>query len=199
MGVSKVIFGNTTLIDLTSDTVTADKLKQGYTAHGADGSLITGTNTDDADTSDATAVDSELLATKTAYVNGNKLTGTMPNRGSVSGSISSLSTPYNIQSGYHDGGGSVSIDSTEAAKIVAENIRKDITILGVTGTMSGQEDVKAIDVSLTPYTTAQTVVPSDLGDYNYISQVTVGAISYTEVDNAAGGKTVTIGAVAPTV
>ena len=31
------------LVDLTSDTVTADKLMSGYTAHGADGSEITGT------------------------------------------------------------------------------------------------------------------------------------------------------------
>ncbi len=32
----------TVLVDLTSDTVTADKLLPGYTAHGADGSAITG-------------------------------------------------------------------------------------------------------------------------------------------------------------
>jgi len=41
--VNKVQFGNTTLIDLTSDTVTADKLLQGYTAHDRTGALITGT------------------------------------------------------------------------------------------------------------------------------------------------------------
>ena len=35
--VSKVIYGNQTLIDLTSDTVVANKLLDGYTAHGADG------------------------------------------------------------------------------------------------------------------------------------------------------------------
>lgn len=35
----------TTLIDLTSDTVTADKLMQGYTAHDRTGALITGTAT----------------------------------------------------------------------------------------------------------------------------------------------------------
>lgn len=43
MGVSKVIYGSNTLIDLTGDTVAADKLLSGYTAHGADGSLVTGT------------------------------------------------------------------------------------------------------------------------------------------------------------
>lgn len=43
--VNKVQYGNTTLIDLTSDTVTADKLVQGYTAHDRTGALITGTAT----------------------------------------------------------------------------------------------------------------------------------------------------------
>lgn len=43
MGNSKIVYGNTTLIDLTSDTVTADKLLEGYTAHDKAGNLITGT------------------------------------------------------------------------------------------------------------------------------------------------------------
>ena len=43
MAVNKVIYGSDTLIDLTADTVTADKLKKGETAHSADGKLITGT------------------------------------------------------------------------------------------------------------------------------------------------------------
>ena len=43
MGINKVQYGNTTLIDLTNDTVTADKLIQGYTAHDRSGTLITGT------------------------------------------------------------------------------------------------------------------------------------------------------------
>ena len=45
MGINKVQYGNTVLIDLTSDTVTADKLMQGYTAHDRSGALITGTAT----------------------------------------------------------------------------------------------------------------------------------------------------------
>ena len=45
MGINKVQYGNTVLIDLTSDTVTADKLMQGYTAHDRSGTLITGTAT----------------------------------------------------------------------------------------------------------------------------------------------------------
>lgn len=43
MGISKVQYGNSVLVDLTSDTVAADKLLNGYTAHGANGEAITGT------------------------------------------------------------------------------------------------------------------------------------------------------------
>jgi hypothetical protein len=43
MRVSKVVYGNDTVIDLTGDTITADRLRAGYTAHGADGEAITGT------------------------------------------------------------------------------------------------------------------------------------------------------------
>lgn len=42
MGKSKIIFNGQTLIDLTGDTVTADTLLEGITAHGADGEVILG-------------------------------------------------------------------------------------------------------------------------------------------------------------
>ena len=58
--------------------------------------------------------------------------------------------------------------------------------------MSGSEDVNAQAKTVTPTTASQTITP-DTG-YNYLSQVTVNAIPYTETDNAAGGKTVTIAA-----
>ena len=192
--VNKVIYGGNTLIDLTSDTVTADKILKNFTAHAASGAPITGTCTYDADTSDATATVAEILSGKTAYKNGSKLTGTMPNRGAVTGTISTVDGTYTIQNGYHDGSGSVGISSTEQAKIIASNIREGVEILGVTGTMSGSEDVHAQTKTATPKTTAQTITP-DTG-YNYLSQVTVNAIPYTETDNAAGGKTVTIAAAA---
>lgn len=43
MGVSKIVYGGNTLIDLTADTVSANKLLLGETAHGADGEPIVGT------------------------------------------------------------------------------------------------------------------------------------------------------------
>lgn len=42
MAVNKVVYGGTTLVDLTNDTVTADKMVSGTKAHKADGTRITG-------------------------------------------------------------------------------------------------------------------------------------------------------------
>ena len=75
--------------------------------------------------------------------------------------------------------------------MIAGNIREGITVLGVTGTMSGTEEVNAESVTVTPTTSIQTITPST--GYNYLAQVTVNAIPYVESDNAAGGITVTIG------
>lgn len=45
MAVNQVVINGETVLDLTSDTVTADKLLTGYTAHDASGTQITGTAT----------------------------------------------------------------------------------------------------------------------------------------------------------
>lgn len=189
--VNKVIYGGEVLIDLTADTVSADKLLKGITTHDKSGAAITGTCTYDSDTSEDTASVSEILAGKTAHARGSKLSGTMTNNGAVKGTISTVAGVYAVPQGYHDGSGKVSIDATEQAKLIATNIRKGVTVLGVEGTMSGSEDVKPQSKTVTPSTNAQTIVPD--ADYNYLSQVTVKAIPYVETDNSAGGKTVTIG------
>lgn len=191
MAISKVVYGGTTLIDLTADTVEADKLLKGIKAHGADGEAITGTCEFDANTQDATATAAEILSGKTAYNKGNKVTGTMKNNGAVTGKISTKAGEYSVPQGYHDGGGKVAIDSTEQAKLIPDNIREGVTILGVAGAMSGTEDAKPQAKTVTPSTEQQVVLP-DTG-YNYLSQVTVAAIPYEETDNSAGGITVTIG------
>ena len=189
--VSKVIYGGEVLIDLTGDNVTPDKLLKDVTAHSADGEEIVGTCTYDADTQDATAVAAEILANKTAYNKGNKVTGSMKNNGAVSGKISTKNGKYTVPQGYHDGSGTVQIDSTEQAKLIPANIRKGVTILGVGGEMSGTEGANPQSKEVTPSTEQQTILPDD--GYNFLSQVVVNPIPYSESDNSAGGKTVTIG------
>ncbi|MDO4292046.1 MAG: hypothetical protein Q4C65_02335 [Eubacteriales bacterium] len=188
--INKVIYGGKTLIDLTADTVTADKILEGFTAHDKSGATITGTCSFDADTSDATAAASEVLKGKTAYVRGSKVTGTMPDNAAVAGTISVKDGEYTVPQGYHDGSGKVTIDATEKSKIIPANIREGITILGVEGEMSGTEDAKPQAKTATPSVSEQVVLPDE--GYNYLSQVTIAAIPYEEAENSAGGTTVTI-------
>lgn len=191
MAISKVVYGGETLIDLTADTIKADKLLKGYTAHGADGEAINGTCDYDANTQDATATDAEILSGKMAYNKGVKITGAMKNNGAVAGKISTKAGKYTVPQGYHDGSGSVQIDANEQAKIVPANIREGVTILGVEGTMSGSENEKRQEKTVTPTSQKQIVVP-DTG-YTCLTSVTVNPIPYVESANSAGGMTVTIG------
>lgn len=191
--VNKVVLSTgETLIDISSDSVIASKLLYNYTAHDKSGAPIIGSCTFDADTSDATASESEILATKTAYVNGVKITGSMTNRGGVTGAITDVSDGYVIPQGYHDGSGTVNLDATSLANLIPGNIRDQVTIGGVTGSMSGSEDVSAQAKTATPTFSQQVITPTS-PTYNYLTQVTIAAIPVTRADNAAGGVTVTIG------
>ena len=191
MGNNKIIYGGKVLLDLTGDTATPDKVLLGFTYHGADGEEHEGTCSFDLDTSGATLKVAEALEGKTFGARGSMMTGTMKNNGAVSGVISTKGGSYTVPIGYHDGSGEVIIDPDEMAKLIAENIRQGVTILGVEGAMSSSEGINAQAKTATPSTSQQTILP-DSG-YTHLSQVTVEAIRYVESDNAAGGKTVTIG------
>ena len=191
MAINKVVYGGNVLIDLTADTITADKVLTGYTGHDKSGSPITGTCDFDVNSQDATVAVAEILSGKTAYARGAKLVGTMPNNGAVTGTIATKESEYIIPQGYHDGSGKVSLDVVELAKLIPGNIKQGVTILGVTGTMSGTEGANPQSKSVIPTTTEQTILPDE--GYSYLSQVVVAAIPYVESDNSAGGKTVTIG------
>lgn len=189
--VNKVIIGSEVKLDLTQDDITPDKLAYGIKAHDKSGAPIVGSSTFDADTSDANAVAAELLKDKTAYVNGVKVTGTMPNNGAKTLDITNKSTPVTIPTGFHDGSGKAQIAADEQAKLIPANIREGITVLGVTGTMSGSEGMKPQAKNVTPSFTQQEILPDD--GYNCLSSVTVAAIPVSYTDNEQGGQTLKVG------
>lgn len=191
MSNSKIILGDKVLIDLTADTVSVDKLSSGITAHDKAGNMIIGTNTFDADTSECTAAAAEILTGKTAAVNGQIVVGTMPNNGAIAEAIASVDAVVTVPIGFHDGSGNVQISAAEKAKIIPENIKQGVKLLGVTGTHSGAEEVTVQAKTATPTFAEQTILP-DSG-YDYLSQVTIAAIPVTYTQNAAGGTTVKIG------
>ena len=188
--INKLVVGNEVKFDLTGDTVAPNTLLTGATAHDKSGAQITGTCSYDSDTSDATVAVAEILKDKTAYARGAKIVGTMPNNGAKNYTISDLND-QTISLGFYDGSGKISIDSAEKAKIIPANIKNGVSILGVQGTMTGQEDLNIQSKTITPTFTAQTILPDE--GYDYLSQVVVSAIPMTESENTAGGLTLTIG------
>ncbi len=190
--VSKVVLSNgTTLIDLTADTISQADVINTKTFHDKAGRPLSGTCTYDADTSEDTAAASEILSGKTAHARGALLTGTMPNRGAVTGSIETFAQGYTIPQGYHDGSGTVNLNATDLAKVTNPgNIKAGIEIGGTIGTYTG-EAITAQSKNATPSWSAQTIQP-DVG-FDYLSSVTVASIPIVYSDNSAGGQTVTIG------
>ena len=80
-------------------------------------------------TADANATASNILVDKTAYVNGTKITGTMPNKGAVTASLN-CGGSYTIPAGYHNGSGKVtanSLASQTSANATAGDILKNKT------------------------------------------------------------------------
>lgn len=191
--VNKVIYYGDTLIDLTADTVTQSDVLSGKTFHDKSGATLSGNCAYTVDASSVTASVSEVLATKTFAKGSSILTGEMTNNGAVTGTISTKAQEYTIPQGYHDGSGKVSISSTEQDKIISSNILQGVTILGVTGNVSPASDIHIEpNKGVTPSTSQQIVLPTS-PTYDVLAQVTVNAVPYTETDNVAGGKTVTIG------
>lgn len=91
-----------------SKTVTPTKAVQ--TVAPAEGKVLSGVTVEAipdnfVDTTDADAAAANILAEKTAYVGGEKVTGTMPNNGAVDGTIDGLATvSLTIPAGYTTGG-----------------------------------------------------------------------------------------------
>lgn len=188
--VNKVVVDGVVKLNLEADTVDPSKLLEGETAHDASGAPIAGTCTFDSDTSQDDLTAAEALSGKKFHARGTEYTGTMPNRGAISEVIADVDDVITVPQGYHDGSGTVQMDSTERAKLIAGNIKEGVELFGVTGTYTG-EGVTAQAKSVTPSFSEQVVLPDQ--DIDYLSQVTVAPIPVTYTDNAAGGQTLTIG------
>lgn len=87
------------------------------------------------DTASADIESADVLTGKTGFGVSGSVSGSMPNNGSTSGTISTKVGTVNIPAGYTSGG-TVSISSAEQAKLVASNIKSGVTLLGVAGSLA---------------------------------------------------------------
>ena len=87
------------------------------------------------DTASANITAADVLTSKTAYGASGEISGSMANNGSTSGTISTKAGTVTIPAGYTTGG-TVSISSTEQAKVIASNIKCGVTLLGVAGSLA---------------------------------------------------------------
>lgn len=87
------------------------------------------------DTASANAAAGDILTGKSAYGSSGSIDGSMANNGSTSGTISTKAGTVTVPAGYTSGG-TVSISSTEQAKIIASNIKSGVSILGVSGSLA---------------------------------------------------------------
>lgn len=179
------------LIDLTQDDVKPEHVQDGIYFHDKTGVRQKGSNKKTVDASEATAEAAEVLKGRT-FGKGEELqVGTMPDNSGKEVIISDKDgTP--LSRGYYDESSTVKLSEADRAKLIPENIKEGVTILGVPGTF-GTDDFSAQTKQVTPKFGPQIVNP-DPG-YAFLSAVEVGGIPVTRTDNEFGGTTVTIGPV----
>ena len=87
------------------------------------------------DTAGASAAATDILTGKTSFGASGSVSGSMPNNGSTSGTISTKAGTVTVPAGYTTGG-TVSIASAAVSDLTAANLLTGKTVLGVSGTLS---------------------------------------------------------------
>lgn len=137
------------------------------------------------DTSGANATTSDVLTGKTFYGSSGSMTGGMANNGAVTGTLAKKADVYTIPTGYHNGSGKVGISATEQGKIISDNIKAGVSILGISG------KTEVVDTSITAGgATASTIVS---GSSAYVNgNLITGSLTLVKVTQDSSTKVLSI-------
>lgn len=118
-------------------TLLAENIKKDVVIGGVTGSF------DAVNTRDANATSGDILLNKTGYVNNTKVTGTIPSKAAAT--ITPTTTDQTIASGQYLSGTQTILGD---ANLLAENIKKDVVIFGITGSHEGGGSSADLDALL---------------------------------------------------
>lgn len=185
---------NVGAVDASIDSnISAGNIKKDVSILGVTGTLEQGI-----DTSDATATAGDILDTKTAYVNGQKITGTIPFIEVENQVLDAGNTSYQIPNGYHSGLTSVSVvlqtkevtPSTESQNIIANTgkLINQITVSPVTAAIDSNIVAGNIKDGVTILGVEGTLVEgTDTSDATATAaQILSGATAYVKGSKITG-------------
>lgn len=202
MANNKIVFGDEVLIDLTQDDVQEQSVLKGIQFHRPNGEVSWGKCEFTVDANACNALPSEVLKGRTYAAGSAVKEGTMENRSGIGIDVTDevLSpTGQKLLKGYYDGANRIQLK--DADKIIPENIRSGVTILGVMGQVQEgvSEDLVSPAIPVIPYREViggedrpRTIKPEY--PYRYFAEVDLAPIPCSRTSNAFGGTTVVIGA-----
>ena len=158
MAVNKVVLGEDTLIDLTADTVSADKLSKGITAHDMAGEPIVGTM------EAGGGVPDNMVTTDTNQtITGKKIFNTYPEIGYIFNNLN-IAWVKNVSDGLHL---STNSGSNNFVTLESDNQPrwKTVTTPIITKTLATTDQITTVEAN--PENPTQTLSSIKIGDIDY--------------------------------